>query len=169
MGQVFGHLQNAFKTQGSIFDLQQVRLVTDHIFEQITHNTGKESLAVEEFYPAILLAFNDINKRLPGPHCDPPTKEEVEAFDKDMNGKLDRDEFAEFVAKYTANMATKISKSMTITAIAAPTVIALATKKSLERVPGAKEVVSVVPETISVSVMTSLVTLLIQGLCVKKG
>ncbi|MEI4872899.1 hypothetical protein Q8G47_29690, partial [Klebsiella pneumoniae] len=64
-------------------------------------------MTFEDLYIAVLLVYNDINKRLPGPHFDPPSKEQVRSLmldcDINLDGELNRDEFVKFIKHLTAN------------------------------------------------------------------
>ncbi|KAE8815585.1 hypothetical protein D1007_07056 [Hordeum vulgare] len=165
MGQVWASLQE--KLQGRHWKERQVRKITDKVFDRLTEDTQrreKEALQFEEVYIAVLCVYNDINKYLPGPHYDPPSKERLKAlmneFDIDMNGLLDREEFAEFIRKLTAESLCAISLKLIITLVAAPA-LALATKRATEGVPGVGKVVHKVPNAIYASAIT-LAAVLIQ-------
>lgn len=84
----------------------------------------------------------------------------TQEFDVDMNGLLDREEFAEFIRKLTAESLCAISLKLIITLVAAPA-LALATKRATEGVPGVGKVVHKVPNAIYASVIT-LAAVLIQ-------
>ncbi|KAL5675090.1 hypothetical protein ACJX0J_011221, partial [Zea mays] len=61
----------------------QVRKITDKVFDRLTEDAqkrDKEALRFEEVYIAVLCVYNDINKYLPGPHHDPPSKEKLRAM-----------------------------------------------------------------------------------------
>ncbi|PON87488.1 Parvalbumin [Trema orientale] len=74
MGQVLD------KLQGKDWRRRQIRKITDKVFDGVRNQTGKATLTFEDLYIAVLLVYNDINKRLPGPHFDPPSKDEVKAL-----------------------------------------------------------------------------------------
>ncbi|PSS10062.1 Calcium-binding protein [Actinidia chinensis var. chinensis] len=154
MGQVLD------KLQGKEWRRRQLRKITDNVFDHFKNDSGRATLSFEELYIAVLLVYNDINKRLPGPHFDPPSKEQVRAMirDHDMNldGELDREEFVKFMQQMTAETLTTISQGLIITLAVAPTV-ALLTKRATEGVPGVGKVVQKLPN----SVYASLVTLAI--------
>ncbi|MEX6631906.1 hypothetical protein SGI36_21905, partial [Providencia rettgeri] len=65
------------KFQGKQWRETQVQKITEKVFDRVKLDSGRENLKFEDLYIAVLLVFNDINKRLPGPHFDPPTKDEV--------------------------------------------------------------------------------------------
>jgi hypothetical protein len=139
---------------------KQVRKITDKVFDRLTEDTKKreqEALTFEEVYIAVLCVYNDINKYLPGPHYDPPSKEKLKAmmneYDINLDGLLDREEFAEFIRKLTAESLCAISFKLLVTLVAAPA-LALATKRATEGVPGVGRVVRKVPNSIYASVIT---------------
>lgn len=137
-----------------------MRKITDKVFDRLTEDTKKreqEALTFEEVYIAVLCVYNDINKYLPGPHYDPPSKEKLKAmmneYDINLDGLLDREEFAEFIRKLTAESLCAISFKLLVTLVAAPA-LALATKRATEGVPGVGRVVRKVPNSIYASVIT---------------
>uniref|UniRef100_A0A0D9W8Z7 EF-hand domain-containing protein n=1 Tax=Leersia perrieri TaxID=77586 RepID=A0A0D9W8Z7_9ORYZ len=158
MGQAWASLQD--KLQGRQWKEKQVRKITDKVFDRLTEDTQKreqEALTFEEVYIAVLCVYNDINKFLPGPHYDPPSKEKLKAmmneYDINLDGLLDREEFAEFIRKLTAESLCAISLKLLVTLVAAPA-LALATKRATEGVPGVGRVVRKVPNSIYASVIT---------------
>ncbi|KAF5195296.1 Calcium-binding ef hand family protein [Thalictrum thalictroides] len=158
MGQVLTTIQDNF--QGKEWKQRQLRKITDRVFDRFKDEAGKANLAFEDLYIAVLLVYNDLNKHLPGPHFDPPTKAQVkaaiEAYDVNLDGELDREEFAGFIKKLTSDMLSTVSQGLIIALVAAPTV-ALLTKRATEGVPGVGKVVQKIPS----SVYASLVTLAI--------
>ncbi|KAF7010826.1 hypothetical protein CFC21_025182 [Triticum aestivum] len=171
MGQVWASLQE--KLQGRHWKERQVRKITDRVFDRLTEDTQKpekDALKFEEVYIAVLCVYKytaetgpDINKYLPGPHYDPPSKERLKElmkeFDIDMNGLLDREEFAEFIRKLTAESLCAISLKLIITLVAAPA-LALATKRATEGVPGVGKVVHKVPNAIYAAAITMAAVLI---------
>lgn len=111
----------------------------------------------------MLLVYNDINKRLPGPHFDPPTKEQVKTLllesDMNLDGELDRAEFVNFILHVTRDTFVTVSRGLIVTLVAAPT-MALLTKRTTESVPRVGKVVQKIPN----SVYASLVTLVLVAL-----
>lgn len=107
--------------------------------------------------------YNDINKHLPGPHIDPPSKASVkalmEAYDVNLDGQLNREEFYEFIQKMTAETLSVVSRNMIIAVIMAP-VIALLTKRATEGVPHVGKVVQRIPNSVYASIVTLGVVLL---------
>ncbi|KAJ0078634.1 hypothetical protein Patl1_23648 [Pistacia atlantica] len=74
MGQVLD------KFHGKQWREKQIRLIADKVYDRIKNQSGRANLTFEDLYIAVLLVYNDINKRLPGPHFDPPSKEQVRAM-----------------------------------------------------------------------------------------
>jgi hypothetical protein len=74
-------------------------------------------------------------------------------YDINLDGLLDREEFAEFIRKLTAESLCAISFKLLVTLVAAPA-LALATKRATEGVPGVGRVVRKVPNSIYASVIT---------------
>ncbi|CAN0913439.1 hypothetical protein LINGRAHAP2_LOCUS27926 [Linum grandiflorum] len=152
MGQVLDRFQ------GKEWKKKQVKLITDRVYDRICVQSGRSYLTFDDLYIAVLLVFNDINKRLPGPHFDPPSKDRVRDIIKEcdinLDGGLDREEFAKFMQQLTAETIVVVSQGLLVTLVVAPTV-AMATKRATEGVPGVGKVVQKVPN----SVFASLVTL----------
>ncbi|GAB2270856.1 hypothetical protein Dimus_005720 [Dionaea muscipula] len=156
MGQVFD------KFQGKQWRQRQVRKITDKVFNHFKTQTGRVNLTFEDLYIAVLLVYNDINKHLPGPHFDPPPKDQVRAmleeFDINLDGELDRDEFTQFIQKLTSDTVIVVSQKLIITLMVAPT-IALVTKRATEGVPGVGKVVQRLPNSAYASLVTLAVVL----------
>ncbi|KAM7277873.1 hypothetical protein ACFE04_005007 [Oxalis oulophora] len=152
MGQVFE------KFHGKQWRQKQIRKISDKVYDRVKSQSITPSLTFEELYIAVLLVYNDINKRLPGPHFDPPTKDQVRVMiqesDVNLDGEIDREEFVKFMQKLTADTFIIVSQGLIIALVVAPTV-AMATKRATEGVPGIGKVVQKLP----VSVYASLVTL----------
>ncbi|EEF38369.1 calcium ion binding protein, putative [Ricinus communis] len=151
MGQLLG------KFQGKQWRERQIRMITDKVYNRIKNQSGRANLSFEDLYIAVLLIYNDINKRLPGPHFDPPSKDQVRAMmqDCDLNfdGEIDHEEFVRFIRKLTADTFIVVSQGLMITLVVAPTV-AMATKKATEGVPGVGKVVQKLPTSIYASLVT---------------
>ncbi|KAF3447567.1 hypothetical protein FNV43_RR12754 [Rhamnella rubrinervis] len=156
MGQVLDRFQ------GKQWRQKQIRIITDKVFDRVKNQSGKASLAFEDLYIAVLLVYNDINKRLPGPHFDPPTKEDVIAMVQDcdinLDGEIDREEFVKFIMQLTADAFVVVSQGLILTLVVAPTV-AMATKKATEGVPGVGKIVQRLPNSIYASLVTLAVVL----------
>ncbi|KAK6919847.1 hypothetical protein RJ641_015751 [Dillenia turbinata] len=154
MGQIFD------KIRGDEWKQRQIRKISDRVFDRIQDNTGRANLRFEDLYIAVLLVYNDLNKRLPGPHFDPPSKEKVRDImlecDINLDGELDREEFVRFIKQLTKDTFIYVSQGLIVTLAVAPTV-AILTKRATEGVPGVGKVVQRLPN----SVYASLVTLAI--------
>lgn len=142
---------------------EQMKRIVDHVFEYFSGHSGNDRLNFHELYAAVLLVYNDINKHFPGPHYDPPTREEVQAmveiFDTNNDGFLDREEFARFIEKFTSRIAKKVGRTLLIFAIAAPA-LAIATKRATEGVPHVGKFVRRVPNGVYASLVTAIVLFL---------
>ncbi|XP_006354579.1 uncharacterized protein [Solanum tuberosum] len=145
------------KIQGKQWRERQMRKITDKVFDRFKDETGKAYLKFEDLYIAVLLVYNDINKLLPGPHFDPPSKEEVRALmqecDMNLDGELDHEEFVKFVKRLTKDTFIIVSQGLIITLAVAPTV-ALLTKRTTEGVPGVGKVVQKIPNAVYASLVT---------------
>ncbi|KAL1194875.1 hypothetical protein V5N11_001808 [Cardamine amara subsp. amara] len=151
MGQVFD------KLRGKEWRQKQVQAICDRVFDRFKIQTGRANLTFEELYIAVLLVYNDINKRLPGPHFDPPSKDLVKSMmtdcDLNLDGEIDRDEFVKFIEQLSGETFAVVSQGLIISLIVAPTV-AIATKKATEGVPGVGKVVQKLPTSIYASIVT---------------
>ncbi|KAL3689126.1 hypothetical protein R1sor_015435 [Riccia sorocarpa] len=143
-----------------------IRFIVDKVFDRFTGHSGLNTLTFHELYAAILLVYNDINKKLPGPHHDPPSREEVlrelETFDTNSNGVLDREEFAAFLEKFTSDLYVGLSRNIFIFGIGAP-LLALVAKRATEQIPSVGPVVKRIPNFIYASVLTTAVAFLGQA------
>jgi hypothetical protein len=83
----------------------------------------------------------------------------AQEYDVNLDGLLDREEFAEFIRKLTADSLCSISVKLLITLVAAPA-LAMATKRATEGVPGVGKVVRKVPNALYASAITLGVVLL---------
>uniref|UniRef100_K4D1H7 EF-hand domain-containing protein n=1 Tax=Solanum lycopersicum TaxID=4081 RepID=K4D1H7_SOLLC len=144
----------------------QIHKITDNVFDRVRIDSGRENLKFEDLYIAVLLVFNDINKRLPGPHFDPPTKHQVRVLmqecDINTDGELDRQEFVKFIRKLTKDTFIMVSQGQLITLAVAPT-IAVLTKRSTEGVPHVGMVVQKMPSSVYASLVTLAVVLFQQA------
>ncbi|XP_021282532.1 uncharacterized protein LOC110415261 [Herrania umbratica] len=151
MGQVLD------KFHGKEWRKKQIRKISDKVFERIQNQSGRATLTFEDLYISILLVYNDINKRLPGPHFDPPSKEQVRSmmqeYDFNLDGEIDREEFVKFIQRLTTDTFIVVSQGLIVTLVVAPTV-AMATKKATEGVPGVGKVVQKLPNSIYASLVT---------------
>ncbi|WRX23871.1 hypothetical protein QQP08_016358 [Theobroma cacao] len=171
MGQVLD------KFHGKEWRKKQIRKISDKVFERIKNQSGRATLTFEDLYISILLVYNDINKRLPGPHFDPPSKEQVRSmmqdifatlykeilnppqgasvleYDFNLDGEIDQEEFVKFIQQLTTDTFIVVSQGLIVTLVVAPTV-AMATKKATEGVPGVGKVVQKLPNSIYASLVT---------------
>eukprot|EP00249_Psilotum_nudum_P004845 c18332_g1_i1 orf=266-754(+) len=142
---------------------KHIRKIVDRVFNYFAGDSGNNYITFQELYTAVLLVYNDINKHLPGPHYDPPTREEVhdmlKTFDANQNGVLDREEFASFIESFTSKVAKRVSQNFLIFTVAAPA-LALLTKRATENTPGVGKVVRKIPNAVFASVVTAFVLLL---------
>ncbi|KAI3856216.1 hypothetical protein MKX03_027798 [Papaver bracteatum] len=161
MGQVLGGIHDKF--DGKKWKRAQLQKITDKVFDRFKDESGKVELTFEELYIAVLLIYNDLNKHLPGPHFDPPTKVQLktmmETYDMNLDGELNHEEFTKFVQKLTTDALKAVSQGLIICLVAAPT-IALLTKRATEGVPGVGKVVQKVPSSIYASIVTLAVVLI---------
>ncbi|XP_075519288.1 uncharacterized protein LOC142553150 [Primulina tabacum] len=154
------------KFQGEGWKERKIRGITDRVFDRVNHqDTDTASLTFEELYIAVLLVYNDINKRLPGPHFDPPTEEQVKSLmlesDINLDGELDRAEFVNFILHVTRDTFVTVSRGLIITLVAAPT-LALLTKRTTENVPRVGKVVQKIPNSVYASLVTVVLVALQQ-------
>ncbi|XP_022146952.1 uncharacterized protein LOC111016024 [Momordica charantia] len=135
----------------------QMRKISDKIFNKIKNHSDKVNLSFEDLYIATLLVYNEINKRLPGPHHDPPSKERVRELikesDLNMDQEIDREEFMKFILLLTSDTVITVSQGLVLTLVVAPTV-AVVTKKSTEGVPGVGKLVQKLPASVYASLIT---------------
>ncbi|XP_010242527.1 PREDICTED: uncharacterized protein LOC104586857 [Nelumbo nucifera] len=161
MGQVFGTIQEGI--QGKEWRKKQLKKISDRVFDRFKNESGKANLTFEDLYIAILLVYNDINKHLAGPHIDPPSKVDIRTmmmtYDLNLDGELDREEFAGFIQKLTKDTVNVINQNLIIAFLVAPAV-ALMTKRATEGVPGVGRVVQRVPTSVYASAVTLAVVLL---------
>ncbi|KAI5064052.1 hypothetical protein GOP47_0020722 [Adiantum capillus-veneris] len=139
-----------------------IRPIVDRVFNYFSGHSGKDELTFQELYTAVLLVYNDINKHFPGPHYDPPTREEVQemlkTFDTNKDDALDREEFAAFIPKFTSKVAKKVGRNILIFVVAAPA-LAFATKRATEGLPRVGKFVQRIPNAVYASIVTAVVLL----------
>ncbi|XP_052482827.1 uncharacterized protein LOC105783490 isoform X1 [Gossypium raimondii] len=161
------------KFHGKEWRKRQIRKISDKVFERVKNQSGRATLTFEDLYIAVLLVYNDINKRLPGPHFDPPSKDQIRSMmqgqrgylhqfvirivqiecDLNLDGQINHDEFVKFIQKLTTDTLVVVSQGLLVTLVVAPTV-AMATKKATEGVPGVGKVVQKLPNAIYASLVT---------------
>lgn len=141
----------------------QLRRITDRVYDYFSDHAETDRLSFQELYTAVLLVYNDINKHFPGPHYDPPTKEQVwemlKTFDTNKDGFLDKEEFSKFIGKFTSEIAENVGRTILIFSIAAPA-LAFATKRATENVPHVGKIVRRVPNAVYASVVTAAILLM---------
>ena len=82
-----------------------------------------------------------------------------QTFDTNNNDRLDRDEFAAFIQKFSSEVVHKVEKNLLIFLIAAPT-LAFATKRATEDVPHVGKIVKKIPNGIYASIVTAFILLI---------
>ncbi|KAK7286933.1 hypothetical protein RJT34_22300 [Clitoria ternatea] len=151
MGQVFD------KLEGKEWRERQIKKITDQVFDKVKNQARTDNLSFEDLYIAVLLVYNDINKYIPGPHFDPPSKDRVrevlQSCDINLDGEIDCGEFYGFIRQMTADTFTYVSQKLIVTLVVAPTV-AVATKRATEGVPGVGKVVKRLPNSVYASLVT---------------
>lgn len=83
----------------------------------------------------------------------------MQAYDVNLDGQLNRDEFAGFIQELTAEAFKTITKTLIAALVVTPSV-ALMTKRTTEGVPGVGKVVQGIPNSIYASVITFVVLML---------
>uniref|UniRef100_A0A5B6YUC8 EF-hand domain-containing protein n=1 Tax=Davidia involucrata TaxID=16924 RepID=A0A5B6YUC8_DAVIN len=145
------------KFQGKEWRQNQLRKITDSVFDNFKKETGSANLSFEDLYISVLFVYNDINKRLPGAHLDPPSKEQVRTMmqdcDVNLDGELDREEFVRFILQLTKDAFITVGQKLIITLVVAP-IVALLTKRAAEGIPGVGNVVHRLPNSVHASVVT---------------
>lgn len=147
-----------FKSKAS--NNPQVKKIVDRVWDRFASTSEHQELGVQDLYCAILLVYNDINKKLPGPYNDPPTKEEVQELlkinDKNDNGYLDRNEFNAFIETFTKNVSARVSTNILIFSFVIPTIVSLS-RPRVEELPGLGPIVKKAPPPIYSAIMTTLI------------
>ncbi|KAJ4721432.1 Calcium-binding EF hand family protein [Melia azedarach] len=151
MGQIFD------KLNGKQWRQKQIRLIAAKVYDLIKIESAAVDLTFPELYVAVFRVYNDINKYLPGPHLDPPSEERVRAMmeecDLNLDRVLDREEFVKFIELLTADTIVVVSRGLIMALVVAP-ILAIATKKATEGVPGVGMVVQKLPNSIYASLVT---------------
>eukprot|EP01018_Ginkgo_biloba_P001523 Gb_35158 [translate_table: standard] len=168
MGQVWGQLQNIFKSKE--LREQEVRKITDRIFDRFTAGTEKTTLTYEELYKAMTLAIEEFNKYLPGPLYNLPSQEEIEQMlqksDANQDKEIDKDEFYKFVEELASTLLSKFPKDVLIVTAVVPAA-AMVAKKASEKVPVIGPLMGRIPYTVFMATVTSA-AVLIQSLFKKR-
>ncbi|KAK7382789.1 hypothetical protein VNO80_01860 [Phaseolus coccineus] len=151
LGQIF------FKLLGKEWRKKKIRKITDQVFDQLQNEVQSDNLSFGDIYIATLLVYNGINKYIPGPHCDPPSKDAVRQFiencDDNKDGQIDRDEFFGFIRQMAPEIFNVVRKKLVATLVVAPTVAAT-TKKTTEQVPGVGKLVQRLPKAVYAALLT---------------
>ncbi|KAG0593542.1 hypothetical protein M758_1G329900 [Ceratodon purpureus] len=138
----------------------RVKKIVDKVWDRFASTSEHQALGVLDLYCAILLVYNDINKTVPGPFNDPPTKEEVEellkTFDKNDDGMLDRSEFTAFIETFTKNVTARVSTNILLFSFVIPTIVTLA-RPGAETLPLLGPAVKRTPKPIYSAIMTTLI------------
>ncbi|CAH9118204.1 unnamed protein product [Cuscuta europaea] len=117
---------------------RQVQLISDKVFDRIKNEAGRLNLTFEDLYIAVLLIYNRINKHLPAPHFDPPSKQQVRDLikkcDLNLDGELSRNEFLSFIRQLTKETVFTVSQGLMIYFALAPRVARI-TRKKTEGIP----------------------------------
>ncbi|KAL5549688.1 hypothetical protein UlMin_004919 [Ulmus minor] len=150
MGQVFD------KLQGKYWRRKKVRKIIDKVFDRVRNQSETVNLTFEDLYIVVLLVYNDINKHLPGPHFDPPSKEEE--CDINLDGEIDREDFSMFIQWLMGDTFIIISQGLILILVVAP-IVAMATKRATEGVPSIGKVVQKLPNSIYASLVTLVLVL----------
>jgi len=138
----------------------QVKKIIDRIWERFASTSESQELGVQDLYCAILLVYNDINKTLPGPFNDPPSKDEVEVllktYDKNDTGTLDRTEFTAFIESFTKTVTTRVSTNILLFSFVIPTIVVMS-RPGAEQIPVVGPIVKRAPNPIYSAIMTTLI------------
>ncbi|CAD5188819.1 uncharacterized protein LOC135679028 [Musa acuminata AAA Group] len=172
MGQLFssigGKFQRAGAGAGNGWRERQLRKIADEAFDRIRTDSHDDRLTFQDLYIAVLYAYNDINKFLPGPHNDPPSKEKLKAmmeeYDINLDGLLDREEFAELMRKLTADTVRSVGQNLLIGLVLVPT-IALLAKRATEGFPVVGKVAQRTPNFVYASIVALGVVLVQKPNC----
>ncbi|XP_070673787.1 uncharacterized protein [Malus domestica] len=155
----------SFWIAGKQWRRKQIKRISEKLFEQFRNDRRTDNLKINDLYIGVLLVYNDINKHLSGQHFDPPSKDHVREMmkesDLNLDGEIDREEFAKFIEHLTADNLVVLDQ-LILTLVAAPAV-AMATKRVTEGVPGIGKVVQRLPDSVYASLVTLTVVLLQQA------
>eukprot|EP00850_Spirogloea_muscicola_P008895 SM000048S16607 [mRNA] locus=s48:685197:685959:- [translate_table: standard] len=128
----------------------EAKALIDKVYTRLAAD-GDRRLDKDQLYVGVLLFFNEINKNFPGPHNDPPTREEVEEmlqrFDTNNNGVLDRHEFEDFLQMFTEKVAVTVSRNVLVLCLVAPA-LAYISKKVTSPIPLVGQAVRHIPGTV---------------------
>ncbi|KAM2003955.1 hypothetical protein ACFX15_027464 [Malus domestica] len=159
---LFSLVATRLKIAGKQWRRKQISRITDKVFDHFKNERERANLNFEDLYIGVLLVYNDINKHLPGPHIDPPSKDTVRAMmkenDLNLDEEIDSEEFAKFIKQLTADTLVVVSQGLILKLVAAP-VVAIATKRATEGLPGVGKVVQRLPNSVYASLLTLIVLL----------
>ncbi|KAM1588931.1 hypothetical protein ACFX10_027888 [Malus domestica] len=159
---LFSLVATRLKIAGKQWRQKQISRITDKVFDHFKNERERANLNFEDLYIGVLLVYNDINKHLPGPHFDPPSKDTVRAMmkenDLNLDEEIDSEEFAKFIKQLTADTLVVVSQGLILKLVAAP-VVAIATKRATEGLPGVGKVVQRLPNSVYASLLTLIVLL----------
>eukprot|EP00243_Klebsormidium_subtile_P003691 TRINITY_DN1727_c0_g1_i1.p1 TRINITY_DN1727_c0_g1~~TRINITY_DN1727_c0_g1_i1.p1 ORF type:complete len:163 (+),score=30.44 TRINITY_DN1727_c0_g1_i1:144-632(+) len=149
---------------GNVFNRQledgKLKEMADRVFYETADANRDGKLDIMELYVAVLLFYNDLNKKLPGPHNDPPSRQKVaemmKKFDFNEDGQLDREEFTQFLKLFTKHVASRVGQQLLILCVLTP-LVALAVKRGTHKVPYVGKVVEIVPDSVFAPAVTGLV------------
>jgi hypothetical protein len=80
----------------------------------------------------------------------------VQKFDRNHDGKLDREEFTAFLQSFTKNVSAKISTNILIFSFLIPLLVG-ATRRITERIPKVGQIVRRIPNVIFSSLVTTAI------------
>ncbi|RAL48913.1 unnamed protein product [Cuscuta campestris] len=142
---------------------KKVKVISDMFFDRIKNEAGQLNLTFEDLYIAVLLIYNRINKHLPAPHFDPPTKQQVrdlvKKHDLNLDGELSRNEFVSFISQLTKETVFTVSQGLMIYFAVAPRVARM-TRKKTEGVPYVGKVAQKLPDPVYAALLTVAVVLI---------
>eukprot|EP00250_Pteridium_aquilinum_P032139 c45079_g1_i1 orf=186-677(+) len=146
------------QSQGKAATDEHIRRITDRVFDYFAHQAQTDKLRFQELYTAVLLVYNDLNKHIPGPHYDPPTREEVhdifQKFDKNKDEELSKEEFALFMETFTSKILGTLGRTFLVLCILAPALAFLA-KRGTEGLPRVGNFVRGIPFFVYTSLVTA--------------
>lgn len=139
----------------------QVKTIVERVWNRFCSTSeGYERLDAQDLYCAILLVYNDINKKVPGPYNDPPSKEEVQEIlrinDKNEDGYLDRTEFTAFIDTFLKDVSAQVTTNVLIFSFVVPTIVSLSRPK-VEQLPRVGPIVKKAPPPLYSAILTTLI------------
>ncbi|THU60284.1 hypothetical protein C4D60_Mb07t11000 [Musa balbisiana] len=170
MGQLFSSIRGKTDSHDDRLTFQDLYIAVLYAYKYhlpaLSHTLSKEESMMTPFL--LLAPCSDINKFLPGPHNDPPSKEKLKAmmeeYDINLDGLLDREEFAELMRKLTADTVRSVGQNLLIGLVLVPT-IALLAKRATEGVPVVGKVAQRTPNFVYASIVALGVVLVQKPNC----